>query len=205
MRGSFAAAMAWLAVLAGGAVQAQETGATQGALVVEADAGEMSKASLVRRQLLHAVWGGGLGTATLVPFGDGTAEFSVHIRVVLEGAKPNTVYVIQRAAELGRDAVKDHDGRCQRSFALPPWSASDAPAPSFATFVAVDASGAATPEGPILLRTNRRGHGVASFDFHTVPGVLTSGSEFDVVFRVLDDLANPASLLVGECVTVEVP
>jgi hypothetical protein len=154
--------------------------------------------TLVRRQVLHAVWGHGLGEAVIVPFVDATPDFSAHIRVSLHGAKRNAVYLIQRAPESGRDAATDHDGRCQRAFALPPWSASDAPAPSFVTF--------GTTDDPILLFTNGGGRGSVDFDFHTPASAgLTSGMSFDVVFRVLDDIENPSSLLLGECVTVKIP
>lgn len=158
------------------------------------------------RQRLSASWGQGQGFAAIQPFHDDNEHFSARIEVNIQGAPPNTSFLIQRAPEVGRDAVKDQDGRCQRAFAFSPWSAADPPAPSFVTFVAVNPDGTPTGAGNIVLTTNNGGQGQVEFDFHSVAAAgLTSGRRFDVVFRLVDDPTNPETLLLGECSTVTVP
>jgi len=157
------------------------------------------------RRPLTAVWGQGQGRADIEPFLDATPDFSARIKVKVKGAPPNTSFTVQRAPEVGRDAVKDQDGRCQRAFGFAPWSAADPPAPSFVTFVAVNPDGTPSGAGNITLTTNGNGKGEVEFDFHSASAAgLTSGKEFDVVFRLIDDLANPSTLLLGKCVTVTV-
>jgi hypothetical protein len=157
------------------------------------------------RQRLTAVWGQGEGRAYIEPFLDATTDFSARIRVTVDDAPPNTSFIVQRAPEVGRDAVKDQDGRCQRAFGFAPWSTAQPPAPSFVTFVAVNPDGTPTGAGNILLTTNSSGEGEVEFDFHAAAAAgLTSGRKFDVVFRLIDDLANPSTLLLGGCVTVTV-
>jgi len=199
--------IAWLMVAGLLLVTAGTIGASGIAPEVTEPSGATSGSlqDIMRRQHLTAVWGHGAGRANIKPFLDDTTDFSAHIKIKVRWAQPNTSFLIQRAPELGRDVVEDSDGHCQRAFGFAPWSAADPPAPSFVTFVEVNPNGTPTGAGNIILMTDDEGRGSVEFDFHTPAAAgLTSGKQFDVVFRLIDDLANPGTLLLGECVTVTV-
>ena len=58
--------------------------------------------------------------------------------------------------------------------------------------------------GPLVtLTTSPAGAGAAHFELG-VGGAFTSGTPFNVRFRVIDDPANPTSVLMSDCVTVVV-
>jgi hypothetical protein len=115
---------------------------------------------------------------------------AVDISVVLSGARPNTRYFVQRAPDVGRELQSD--GICQRANAAPPWSANDQPAPSFLTF----------PLGSATATLTTGADGVGNLNFEFLAPTIPAGTRFDVVFRVVDNEAAPASELRSGCFTV---
>jgi hypothetical protein len=141
---------------------------------------------------LTAVQGSGSGTVNVTATAAVDGSFSAQINVNVHGAPPNTTFYVQRAPEIGRPLSSD--GICQRALHLAPWITP--PAPSFVTFV--EPGG-----GPLLtLQTSAGGGGEAHLDF-AVPTIL-DGTRFDVMFRLVDDLVNPANELRTGCFTVDV-
>ncbi len=120
--------------------------------------------------------------------------FAADIVVRVQNARPSTTYTVQRAPEIGR--TLNADGSCQRALGLAPWSSADPAAAAFLTFVP---TGSTTP---ITLTTTATGEGTVTFDFRapTIP----VGTRFDVMFRLLDDLTAPTSILISSCFTVTV-
>ena len=134
---------------------------------------------------------GGLSVSPkTVPEGGFGATIVVH---VLNG-RPSTTYTVQRAPEIGR--ALGSDGSCQRALGLTPWSSADPAAAAFLSFVP---TGSATP---VTLMTSSTGEGTLTFEFRapTIP----VGTRFDVMFRLLDDLSAPTSILLSSCFTVTV-
>ena len=134
---------------------------------------------------------GGLSVSPkIVPEGGFGATIVVH---VLNG-RPSTTYTVQRAPEIGR--VLGADGSCQRALGLAPWSSADPAAAAFLSFVPTGSS------TPITLMTSSTGEGTLTFEFRapTIP----VGTRFDVMFRLLDDLSAPTSVLLSSCFTVTV-
>lgn len=134
---------------------------------------------------------GGLSvTSKAVAEGGFAADIVVHVL----SARPSATYTVQRAPEIGR--VLGADGSCQRAFGLAPWSTTDPVAAPFLTFVPT--GGAA----PATVTTSPSGEGTLTFDFRapTIP----SGTRFDVMFRLLDDVSAPTSVLLSACFTVTV-
>ncbi|MEO7360048.1 MAG: hypothetical protein ABI120_06950 [Gemmatimonadaceae bacterium] len=132
---------------------------------------------------------GGLSvTPKTVSEGGFAADIEVH---VLNG-RPSTTYTVQRAPEIGR--VLGSDGSCQRALGLTPWSSSDPAAAAFLTFVPTGGSTA------ITLTTSSTGEGTVKFDFRAT--TIPVGTRFDVMFRLLDDLTAPTSILLSSCFTV---
>jgi hypothetical protein len=140
--------------------------------------------------LLSGVGWSGAGGLSVTPRSAASGTFTADFKVRLRNAKPNTTYTVQRAAETGR--MLSSDGICQRGLGVAPWSSADPPAAAFVTFL---------PDGttPVTLTTTATGAG--SVDFTFASGIL-AGTRFDVMFRVLDDVALPKSVLLSECVTV---
>ena len=134
--------------------------------------------------------GGVSVSAKTVSEGGFAADIVVH---VLNG-RPMTTYTVQRAPEIGR--VLGADGSCQRALGLAPWSMSDPAAAAFLTFVPTGGS------TPVTVTTSSTGEGTVTFDFRapTIP----VGTHFDVMFRLLDDLSAPTSVLLSSCFTVTV-
>jgi hypothetical protein len=122
------------------------------------------------------------------------AYFDADIAVHVVNARPSTTYVIQRAPEIGR--ALGSDGICQRGLGLAPWSPADPSAPAFVSFVQPGAA------SPVTLTTSSAGEGSVTFEFK-VPTVPT-GTRFDVMFRLLNDVATPTSMFQSSCFTVTV-
>lgn len=134
--------------------------------------------------------GGVSVTTKAIPEGYFAADIAVHV----VNARPSTTYFIQRAPEIGR--ALGTDGICQRALGLAPWSSSDPAAPAFVSFML---PGATTP---VSFTTSATGEGTATFEFKvpTVP----SGTRFDVMFRLMNDVTAPTSVFQSTCFTVTV-
>ena len=126
---------------------------------------------------LVAVVGTGTGAVNVTPTAEDRGTFHVQGVVHVRGAAPNTTYLVQRAPDLNVA-----DPACTG-----PWISFPIP-----------------NAGPLVtLTTSRGGAGAAHFEL-AVGGPFTSGTPFNVRFRVIDDLVNPTSVLVSDCVTVVV-
>jgi hypothetical protein len=150
---------------------------------------------------LYRVTGAGQcdnGGTSISPFDDG-GTFGAIIRFRVNRARPNTTYIVQRAAEVG--APLSSDGICQKADGLPPWT----PAEGFtgSHFVTFPLGGRIVPDpGPKLtLTTDADGSGSRDFEFH---GSVSSGTKFDVEMRLVDSETAPASDLRSGCMTVTV-
>jgi hypothetical protein len=142
-------------------------------------------------QQLSAIVGAGLGIVNVTPTAAVDGSFTAQIEVNVYGAPAHTSFYVQRAAEIGR--ANAADGVCQRAAGLPPWGP---PAPDFVT-VQSPASGP-----PVVLETSSGGSGSAHVDF--AAPTITDGTQFDVMFRLVDDLASPTNELRTGCFTVTV-
>lgn len=143
--------------------------------------------------VLTASIGRGLGGVSVTPVANATHSFEATIRVRVARAGQNATYIVQRAPEIGR--ADSADGRCQRALGQSPWSPSDPPAPAFVTF--------AQPGGaPTTLSTDANGNGSVEFQF--AAAAIPSGTVFDVMFRLADDVAAPTTELRSTCFTVTV-
>lgn len=126
---------------------------------------------------LLAVLGTGSGAVNVTPTAEDQGTFHVQGEVHVRGAAPNTTYLVQRAPDLNVA-----DPACTG-----PWISFPFPNP-----------------GPVVtLTTSSAGAGAAHFEIG-VGGAFTSGTPFNVRFRVIDDLLNPTSILMSDCVTVVV-
>lgn len=143
---------------------------------------------------LVAVVGTGTGGTSVTPSSTPEGTFLATIRFRVR-AKPNTTYVVQRAAEVGRP--NGADGICQRAQGAPPWSSADAPfGPSFLSFPLPGA-------GPIrTLATDASGEAAVDFEFRSP--ALHAGDQFDVQMRLIDREEAPTSELRSGCMTVVV-
>ncbi len=126
---------------------------------------------------LVAVLGPGSGAVNVTPTAEDQGTFHVQGEVHVNGAAPNTTYLVQRAPDLNVA-----DPACTGnwiSFPIP-------------------------NAGPLVtLTTSPSGAGAAHFEL-AVAGAFTSGTPFNVRFRVIDNVATPTSLLMSDCVTVVV-
>ena len=139
---------------------------------------------------LHPVLGSGSGIVKVTPTSNADGSFSAQININVHGAPGNTVFYIQRAPEVGR--VNGADGICQRADGLAPWGP---PAPNFITFPL-------PATGPLLtLETSNGGAGSTHLDF---AASIPDGTQFDVMFRLVDNLTNPTIELRTGCFTVTV-
>ena len=84
------------------------------------------------QSILAAVSGSGRGGVSVTPSAVPERTMMVGINVLVVDARPNTTYIVQRAADVIR--VVGADGICQRAMSLPPWSMNDPPAETFVTF-----------------------------------------------------------------------
>jgi hypothetical protein len=140
---------------------------------------------------LTAVVGSGLGIVNVTPTAAVDGSFSAHINVNVNDAPPNTIFYVQRAPEIGR--ANGADGVCQRAAGQAPWGP---PAPNFVTFPL-------PATGPLVtLTTSPGGSGSVHIDFEAA--TIADGTEFDVMFRLVDDLTNPTNELRTACFTVTV-
>ena len=148
-------------------------------------------ASRTHGEQLTAVIGAGSGIVNVSPTAAVDGSFSAQINVNVHDAPPNMTFYVQRAPEIGR--ANGADGICQRAAGLPPWGA---PAPNFVTFPLPAA-------GPLVtLQTSEGGSGAVHIDFRA-PTIL-DGTEFDVMFRLVDSLTSPTNELRTGCFTVTV-
>jgi hypothetical protein len=153
--------------------------------------GSNLSASSTHGEQLSAVIGTGSGIVNVTPTAAVDGSFSAQINVNVHDAPPNTTFYVQRAPEIGR--ANGADGICQRAAGLPPWGA---PAPNFVTFPLPSA-------GPLVtLRTSEGGSGAVHIDF-SAPTIL-DGTQFDVMFRLVDSLTSPTNELRTGCFTVTV-
>ena len=126
---------------------------------------------------LVAILGAGSGAVNVTPTAEDRGTFHVQGQVHVIGAAPNTTYFIQRAPDLNVA-----DPACTG-----PWISFPVPNP-----------------GPLAtLTTSPAGAGAAHFELG-VGGAFTSGTPFNVRFRLIDDLQSPTSILMSDCVTVAV-
>jgi hypothetical protein len=140
---------------------------------------------------LVSIVGAGQGRfrATRVPHPTVPGNFAVHVEARIHHAKPNTTYLVQRAAEAFNPAPPPDfpmstttDGSCQRGLAVAPWSTL---VPAQAAFVT----------WPTTFTTDGEGNGSTDFVFATtVPLPL-----FDVMFRVIESGSAPQSALQTDC------
>jgi hypothetical protein len=155
------------------------------------------------QSLLYKVSGPGacdnLGGTSVTPTPNG-GTFAATIKFSLKGAKPNTLYYVQRAAEFPANATSA-DGSCQRAEGAPPWTAADGfTGPTWVAFPMPY-----TDQGPIkTLTTNAAGDGTLDFEFHA-PTIAT-GTKFDVTMRLVDanvgDETGVTSEMRSGCMTV---
>lgn len=141
-----------------------------------------------------AVVGVGEGGVSVTPKSIPEAYFAADIKVRVRNAKPNAMYTVQRAPEIGRTASSN--GVCERALGLAPWSSTDAPAAAFITFIPFGLTTEAT------FTTSASGEGMLDFEFRAP--MIPKGTKFDVMFRLVDDTAAPVSVLQSQCVTVTV-
>ena len=141
---------------------------------------------------ITAVTGSGSGgvsvTAKTIPEG----TMAVDISIVLNNARRNATYFLQRAPEVGRALAAD--GICQRALGLSPWSASDPAAATFLTF----------PLGTGLATITTTTIGTGSLDFEFRSPTTPAGTVFDVMFRLVDSETAPTTELRSGCFTVVV-
>jgi hypothetical protein len=147
--------------------------------------------SSTHAEALEAVVGSGSGIVNVTPTAAVDGSFSAQLNVNVHGAPPNTTFYVQRAAEIGRE--NGADGICQRAAGTPPWGPPD---PGFVTFPLP----AAAPL--VTLETSEGGSGAVHIDF-TAP-TIADGTEFDVMFRLVDSLTAPTNDLRTGCFTVTV-
>lgn len=146
---------------------------------------------------LFAVVGTGTGGTSVTSVASASGGFTGTMRFRVR-AKPNTTYLVQRAADLGRNAVDD--GVCQRADGLSPWSPSDPPypGPAFVTFPRP-----ADPVGPpVSFATDSRGEGSLDYAFDTPQ--IPRGTRFDLRMRLVDDENAPTTDLRSGCMTIVV-
>jgi len=154
-----------------------------------ASRGSSHAASATHGQQLTAVVGAGSGIVNVAATAAADGTFSAQINVNVHGAPPNTTFYVQRAPEVGR--VNGADGLCQRAAGLPPWGP---PAPNFVTFPLPAA-------GPLVtLQTSEGGAGAVHIDFGAA--TILDGTQFDVMFRLVDSLTSPTNELRTGCFTV---
>jgi hypothetical protein len=146
-------------------------------------------ASATHAQLLTAVLGTGSGIVNVTPTAAVDGSFSAQINVNVHGAPPNTTFYVQRAPEIGRP--NSADGVCQRAAGQPPWGP---PTPNFVTFPLPAA-------GPLItLETSNEGAAAVHIDF--AAPAIADGTQFDVMFRLVDSLTSATNELRTGCFTV---
>lgn len=164
------------ALLAAGFVAACSSESLTMSSVLEATrVAESRGGTQTHRVELLAVLGTGSGAVNVTPTAEDQGTFHVQGEVHITGAAPNTTYLVQRAPDLNVG-----DPACTG-----PWISFPVP-----------------NAGPLVtLTTSPSGAGAAHFELG-VGGAFTSGTPFNVRFRVIDDLQAPTSILMSDCVTV---
>jgi hypothetical protein len=153
--------------------------------------GFRQSASTTHGEQLTAVIGVGSGIVNVTSTAAVDGSFSAQINVNVHDAPPNTTFYVQRAPEIGRP--DSADGMCQRAAGLAPWGP---PAPNFVTFPLPGT-------GPLVtLQTSEGGAGAVHIDF--AAPAISDGTQFDVMFRLVDSLTNPTNELRTGCFTVTV-
>jgi hypothetical protein len=154
--------------------------------------GDVQAPEGTHQSVFSPVTGPGAGGVSVTPISNAAGSFEAVIRIRLQGGRPATTYTVQRAPEIGR--ANGADGVCQRALGQAPWSASDPPALAFLTFTQ---PGSAMP---MTFTTQPNGNG--SLDFQFAAPTIPAGTMFDVMFRLVDDAAAPATELRSGCFTV---
>lgn len=151
--------------------------------------GSRESAATTHGEDLMAVIGLGSGIVNVTATSAVDGSFSAQINVNVHDAPSNTTFYVQRAAEIGR--ANSADGICQRAAGVPPWGP---PAPNFVTFPLPAA-------GPLVtLQTSEGGSGAVHIDF--AAPTISDGTQFDVMFRLVDSLTSPTNELRTGCFTV---
>ncbi len=141
----------------------------------------------------------GTGATSVTPAPNG-GTFAATLKFRVKGAKPSTLYYVQRAAEFPPNATSA-DGSCQRANGVSPWTAADGfTGATWATFPMPF-----TDQGPLkTLTTDAAGDGSLDFDFRSPQ--IPAGTKFDVVMRLVDanvgDDSGVSSELRSGCMTV---
>jgi hypothetical protein len=143
------------------------------------------------QSVLTAVLGSGRGGVSVTPKSIPAATMAVDISVIVAGARPNTTYLVQRAADVFRGKA---DGICQRALGLSPWSPADPPAQAFTSFP--------LGNGVATLSTDADGAGKVSFGY--VSEMVAAGTIFDVMFRLVDNESAATTELRSGCFAVMV-
>jgi len=141
----------------------------------------------------------GTGATSVTSFANG-GGFAATLKYRVKGAKPNTLYYVQRAAEFPANATSA-DTQCQRAAGSSPWT----PADGFTGALWVPFPLPNTDQGPIkTLTTDANGDASLDFEFRS-PGI-PAGTRFDVTMRLVDanvgDSAGVTSELRSGCMTI---
>jgi hypothetical protein len=144
---------------------------------------------------LTANIGPGAGAVSITLVSNPERKLDMIVKVRVQGALPNTTYIVQRAGE--SDRVNSADGVCQRANGVPPWSPSDPPVNFlFPSFRMPD------PTGPeISFTTQANGNG--SIDFEFLHSTFAAGVPFDVMVRLVNDVRGAGDRDAGRGATSE--
>jgi hypothetical protein len=139
------------------------------------------------------------GTSITTTPNGGTMSATMKFRV--RGAKPNTVYFIQRAAEFPVNS-SSADSVCQRADGQAPWTPGSFPGQTWVTFPLPYAD-----QGPVKTLTTDAA-GDASIDFVFLSPQIAAGTIFDLAMRIVDsdvgDTAGVTSELRSGCMKIQV-
>ena len=166
----------------------------------EPDACFVEPPSGAPQSALYGVSGSGScdAGATAIAVRPNGGTFAGTMRFRVRGAKPNTLYYVQRAAEFPITA-SSADGLCQRANGAPPWTAADGfTGAIWVTFPL-------PYQGPLKTLTTDAA-GDASVDFEFLSPQIAAGTRFDVTMRIVDanvgDGTGVTSELRSGCMTV---
>ena len=181
-RGALAAAILGVAALATGCSSSPIAPTPE-----ELPAGDFQSA-------MTATVGAGTGSISVTPVSSPSGRLNLLVRIRLQGGRPRSFYVVQRAGESGR--VNSADGVCQRAIGAPPWSPSDPPVNFlFPSFRVPD------PDGPeVTFETDS--NGIGAHDFEYLHPTFAAGIPFDLMVRIVDNGTTPSSELRSACFTV---
>jgi hypothetical protein len=128
------------------------------------------------RQAFTATLGTGTGHVNVTPTAEDQGTFHVQGEVHVLAGPANMTFFVQRAPDL------IVDGTCTG-----PWITFPTP----------------NPGPPVTLTTSPGGAGAAHFELG-VAGPFVSGRQFNVKFRLIDNLTSPTTILETNCFTVTV-